>query len=132
MKALGLDSLSKKPSLISSKLLSWDEKKAYCHRWKLSGLSKSEFARREKLVIGSLCEWCNKLWPKDKKKTKNKADNNWAQVTMPSDGLDVSHDFNFNHPPIQCTVRLISGLELNISAHSSEMATLIKALGDGA
>lgn len=43
--------------------LSREEKQALCEKWKVSGLSRSAFCRREGLAIATFCTWCRKHWP---------------------------------------------------------------------
>ena len=46
--------------------LSWEEKMAWCERWKASGLGKRYFCKKHKLVLSTFYGWCEHLWPREK------------------------------------------------------------------
>jgi predicted transcriptional regulator len=62
---------SKRPQA-NQKKLSWEEKEALCRHWKESGLNKSQFCKKEKIPLPTFCEWCNRVWPREKNKTHSK------------------------------------------------------------
>lgn len=103
-----------KQSNIITKNLSWEEKVKFCNTWKESGISKSEFARRNRLCNSVFCGWCTKLWPKELKaatKTKSpRVTNDWMQIG-PSI-LNPAPDRQSNLTPIE--IRFPNGLVITM------------------
>ena len=78
---------------IITKALSWEDKVNLCNAWKKTGMSKSEFARRNRLSISVFCKWCKNLWPDESKfpikKAKENNNSDWVQINNKSESLAI-------------------------------------------
>jgi len=75
------------------KALSWEDKVNLCNDWKKTGMSKSEFARRNRLGISVFCKWCKDLWPDETKspikKAKENNNSDWVQINNKAESLTI-------------------------------------------
>jgi hypothetical protein len=62
--------------------LSTEDKKNMCKRWKVSGLSKSQFCRVHKLRMSTFCGWCARLGVSGE-------NSNWVKVKLPEKGNEI-------------------------------------------
>jgi len=80
-------------NIIIKKPLSWEDKVKLCNAWKKTGMSKSEFARRNRLSISVFCKWCKNLWPDETKslikKTKENNNSDWVQINNTAGALAI-------------------------------------------
>ena len=78
---------------IITKALSWEDKVNLCNTWKKTGMSKSEFARRNRLSISVFCKWCKNLWPDESKshikRAKEHNNSDWVQINNKAEPLTI-------------------------------------------
>jgi hypothetical protein len=55
------------------KKLNWKGKRAICEQWKLSGKSKAQFCKEQRLSLQTFWGWCDRLWPRLNKKGRDLA-----------------------------------------------------------
>ncbi len=96
--------------------LTWEEKVKICERWKLSGLSKVTYCKRNRLVVSTFCSWCDRLWPKVNA-------GQFCQVA----GVSVTNK-KTQELPITIEVCLPNQVSAKVSLHEDQVLNLIKGL----